>query len=385
MSEEQATATARAERILALAAVVARVGAAVMLLASLGSAPPHGASVGPVLVLTAAAMGETAWYVRITLRRAVVNPLVAGVDALVTAALLWPGGLLVAWAAPGHGSPAYNYLTIAATATGLARWPIRCSLGAASVLGAAVLAHGLTIHDAGYPGWNAPPDAIGPAGVVVVATVIARLARDTAIQLDEHQSHAIRDAAALAEERERLGQAQVLRGPLLVTLERLAAGKAVSDRVIRDQLRVEVAWLHEVANSGLVSVPTALLPALRQLVAARSAQGMRLTALLPTGEPDLGPSRIEALVEAAREALTNVSKHAGTNAATLSASIVDDGMVVEVVDEGQGFDVRARQRRVGLASSIDARLAEVGGRAEIVSAPGVGTRVRLWIPAGGAA
>jgi signal transduction histidine kinase len=90
-----------------------------------------------------------------------------------------------------------------------------------------------------------------------------------------------------------------------------------------------------------------------------------------------------ALCGAAREALTNVVRHAGVTEAEIT---VDSGrsLVVEVVDRGRGFAPHPRPRpaahRYGLTASLEGRLAGVGGRAGIVSRPGHGTRVRLEVP-----
>jgi signal transduction histidine kinase len=56
----------------------------------------------------------------------------------------------------------------------------------------------------------------------------------------------------------------------------------------------------------------------------------------------------------------------------------DDDVLVEIEDAGIGFDpATVPAHRYGLRGSIHERMATVGGRAEIASAPGAGTRVRL--------
>ncbi len=90
-----------------------------------------------------------------------------------------------------------------------------------------------------------------------------------------------------------------------------------------------------------------------------------------------------ALRDAVREALRNIVKHAGTSQAVVRVDGVTDGVHdgVEVVirDHGTGFTTDGGYG-FGITESIVARLCEVGGRADVQSAPGRGTRVTMWVP-----
>jgi signal transduction histidine kinase len=100
-------------------------------------------------------------------------------------------------------------------------------------------------------------------------------------------------------------------------------------------------------------------------------------------DPDAAGALAEVaaeVVQLAREALANVGRHA--RAATCRISLYRDGatVVVEVDDDGQGFDsARARPGGQGLGN-LRARAEALGGRVEIDSRPGDGTRVRVEIP-----
>jgi len=91
------------------------------------------------------------------------------------------------------------------------------------------------------------------------------------------------------------------------------------------------------------------------------------------------------LFQAVRELLFNVVKHAGTDRATVELSEREDEIVIRVVDEGRGFDVSSVAERsagdssVGLLT-IGERLKLFGGRLEIESTPGAGTRASLHAP-----
>lgn len=93
--------------------------------------------------------------------------------------------------------------------------------------------------------------------------------------------------------------------------------------------------------------------------------------------------RFEPAVEAmvfrlVREALANVKKHSGATQFSVNIKSVRRGLVIEIVDNGQGFDVDKAMARVtsikahkslGLASIFE-RCALAGGKATVESRPG---------------
>ncbi|MHB8451080.1 MAG: sensor histidine kinase, partial [Mycobacteriales bacterium] len=85
-----------------------------------------------------------------------------------------------------------------------------------------------------------------------------------------------------------------------------------------------------------------------------------------------------------QEAVLNVVKHADVAEAALRLAFDEDGLTAEVADRGPGFDPAAvkseRGRHVGLGLLAErARLA--GGWVDVDSTPGVGTVLRLRLPA----
>jgi signal transduction histidine kinase len=98
--------------------------------------------------------------------------------------------------------------------------------------------------------------------------------------------------------------------------------------------------------------------------------------------PALPPEQVSAVAGAVREALTNAGKHGAATRVTVYAEPSDDGgLFCSVKDDGGGYDTAAVPDGIGLGRSVRGRMAEVGGRVEVVSAPGFGTEVRLWLPA----
>jgi signal transduction histidine kinase len=87
---------------------------------------------------------------------------------------------------------------------------------------------------------------------------------------------------------------------------------------------------------------------------------------------------LEALVQAAREAMTNAAKFAGSERVDLYAEVEAERVEAFVRDRGVGFDPQAiPQDRRGVRDSIVARMERHGGRAAVRSSPGEGTEVEL--------
>jgi signal transduction histidine kinase len=100
--------------------------------------------------------------------------------------------------------------------------------------------------------------------------------------------------------------------------------------------------------------------------------------------PRLPPDQAAQVFRIAQEALQNALRHAGAERIEVRLSNGAGALVLDVVDDGGGFDVTdgaVRGRRLGL-TSMEERAAEIGGRLEIESATGEGTRVRLAVPLG---
>jgi signal transduction histidine kinase len=81
-----------------------------------------------------------------------------------------------------------------------------------------------------------------------------------------------------------------------------------------------------------------------------------------------------------REALANVVKHAGATAAEVRVEAGREQILLEIRDNGHGFDpAGGHPGHFGL-ESMRSRAAEIGGRLTIASAPNSGTAVRVRVP-----
>lgn len=98
----------------------------------------------------------------------------------------------------------------------------------------------------------------------------------------------------------------------------------------------------------------------------------------------LGMAAETAAYRIVQEALTNLGKYADVSEAEVSIRDAGDEVVIEIRDEGNGFDRACVQEGVGLFS-MEERARSVGGRLDIDSRPGRGTVVRLTLPVEGEA
>ncbi|HKB56262.1 MAG TPA: ATP-binding protein, partial [Lacunisphaera sp.] len=83
-----------------------------------------------------------------------------------------------------------------------------------------------------------------------------------------------------------------------------------------------------------------------------------------------------------QEALTNVARHAGTTAATVTLTTGSGQLTAEITDRGCGFDpdaVLAKRDSLGL-SGLRERVTLAGGRFELFSRVGQGTRIHAEFP-----
>jgi signal transduction histidine kinase len=85
-----------------------------------------------------------------------------------------------------------------------------------------------------------------------------------------------------------------------------------------------------------------------------------------------------------KEALHNVLKHAAAKQVSISLVLSPNAFVVTVEDDGQGFAlaeaVAAPEPRGNGIRNMSRRLTDIGGRCEIESEPGKGTRLSFHVP-----
>ena len=240
-------------------------------------------------------------------------------------------------------------------------------------------------------------------GIAVVIDAVEKQStrrRDALAELTATRTELAQTArrAGVLEERERLARdlhdtvAQSL-ASIVTHLE--AAEQAMDDRP-RDARR-HLGVARDSARDGLTEARRAVAALRPDLLEGRSlhaaierradqwsaATGI-VAAVEVTGEPL--PLHLEAetaLLRAAEEALANVAKHARASRVTLTLSWLDDAVSLDVDDDGVGFGTLPPPRERGGFGlpGLRERLAAVGGRLEVESAPGEGTTVMAQVPA----
>lgn len=123
-----------------------------------------------------------------------------------------------------------------------------------------------------------------------------------------------------------------------------------------------------------------LLFALRKRLEAVESRAGIETHLEVESFGTLPPAVEEGLYLIAQEALNNTLKHARAQSVTVRLHRPDGGLVLEICDDGQGFDPAAAAQGGGYGLvSMRERAEHLGGRLEIESEAGKGTCVRVMI------
>jgi signal transduction histidine kinase len=124
--------------------------------------------------------------------------------------------------------------------------------------------------------------------------------------------------------------------------------------------------------------------ALSDLATTYSGRGLTTDVHIQTGTRT-GEANERLLFRCAQETLRNVARHAQATRATVSLRPEGDRVVMEICDDGHGFDDaaldgRAEQGHLGLRMMADL-VGDAGGRMDIRSDSGSGTAVRVELPA----
>ena len=131
-----------------------------------------------------------------------------------------------------------------------------------------------------------------------------------------------------------------------------------------------------------------LVEALQSVVNQLSSETSTRVELVVTGEPrQLPPATDECLLRVTQEALANIRKHADASGVTVTVSYLDDGVALDVLDNGIGFEPAAlTTSRDGLIGGVGLqlmleRVEQLGGTRVIESSAGDGTSVVVQLPA----
>jgi signal transduction histidine kinase len=244
----------------------------------------------------------------------------------------------------------------------------RVAAGVLLVVGALLVfgLHGGSWSDLRASGWAG---LLGVAGLaLVVGPWVFRLSSD----LSAERAERIRS-------QERADVAAHLHDSVLQTLaliQKSSDDPATVARLARAQERDLRSWLY----SGESTDASTVAGALRSLAAeVEDTHGVSVD-VVAVGDCSLDEP-LRPVVAATREAVTNAAKHAGTGRVDVYAEIGAAAVDVYVRDRGAGFDPdTVAEDRFGVRRSILDRMQRHGGTAQVRSAPGEGTEVRLHLP-----
>ena len=250
------------------------------------------------------------------------------------------------------------------------------------------------------PGWRFLPEEVKLLKAIAerVADVIELEAAEHELGAYQDQLRSLASQLAMTEERQRrelatslhdrIGQELALIKLRLESVRGCARDDA-HNQVI-DQVCDQAADVLQQTRTLMFEISPPILhelglgPALEWLAdSARSQHGLAVD-VLAEAVPPLKEDLKALVFRSTNELLNNVVRHAGARSAVIRLRVADHVLRVEVEDDGRGF-------RPGAAPPVSAdggfglfsireRLAYLGGRLELVSAPGKGTRAIIEAP-----
>jgi signal transduction histidine kinase len=273
-----------------------------------------------------------------------------------------------------------------------------------SIAVAAGVAIGVTANDVG-PFFKQPIDhrtlstqvyiAVAALTTLLLSAIVSERERSS-LELAEAKRH---EGERAAEERHRIARdlhdsvSQALFSTVLHTrtAQKALAQEHVSPSSTLGRALGAIGELARNAQSEMRSlifelgrdpVEDGLGPALAQHASRLGARdGLAIEVRLPDGRLPLSPRAETHLFGIGREALSNVVKHAGARRAWVRVEARPERVLLEIGDDGRGFDPAADHPGHFGLESMRSRAAEIGGLLTIESTPRHGTVLRVEAPA----
>lgn len=159
-------------------------------------------------------------------------------------------------------------------------------------------------------------------------------------------------------------------------LDKLIAVAQTAHQQIRE-------YIHDVRNSDLIEID--FVAALDKEITNYEVQtAIKVTRNITTEfcNAIIAPDIRIHILNIIKEALNNVRKHAEAENVFLTCDYLDNNLLVIINDDGKGFDiVHNKEQNHGFGLSIiGERTSEMGGTLELISKPGEGSCISLWVP-----
>ncbi len=226
------------------------------------------------------------------------------------------------------------------------------------------------------------------------ANLVRALANQAAVALENARLYGQAQELAALQERQRL--ARELHDSVAQALYSIALGARTARTLLdRDpsKLAEPLDYVLALAQAGQaemralifelrpesLAIEGLVMALKKQSEAVQARYGLRV--VMELGEEPLLPFPVkEALYRITQEALHNSVKHAHASTVELRLRALTPGTMLEVIDNGVGFDPeRPFPGHLGL-QSMHERVAHLGGTLQISSAPGRGAQIRALIP-----
>ncbi|WP_280297724.1 sensor histidine kinase [Nocardia neocaledoniensis] len=317
--------------------------------------------------------------------------------------LVWFASLVLTWSVLVVLAPSFAWCAVPLVYTGLRILSERVAVILVVVLTALVVTSQVRIA-----GWLDPNLVLAPPAVAAVTTALfvgmRRQAERQAALIDDlvrtrRELAATERREGTLAERQRLAmeihdtlaqglssQRMLLQAADLVwdsdpdlAHTHLRSAAAIAERDLAEARR----FVHDLAPADLAAGGS--LPAALTALAERESTDTLTVRCHLEGTPGPLPQRVEAtLLRIAQGALANVREHAAATTATITLTSLDDQIVLDIADDGRGFDPDAltdpdEHGGHGLPA-IRARVRQLGGTCTVESAPGDGTVLSAAIP-----
>lgn len=222
--------------------------------------------------------------------------------------------------------------------------------------------------------------------------LVQTFANQASVALENGSAKEDRERLSLLDERERIGRelhdgviqslfavGMSLQGTAMAsgdedTRRRLDGAVEELDRAILD-LRSYIFGLRPVILADH-SLGTALHELVRQFSEASGVVTIAEVEVPAVAELSMVSTDVVQLV---REALSNVRRHAGASTCRVSLRLEGDAAILEIDDDGVGFDPATIRQGLGL-DNLRRRAQRMGGEGKIDSVPGEGTLVSIRLP-----
>lgn len=230
--------------------------------------------------------------------------------------------------------------------------------------------------------------SFGPSDVPLLET----FAEQACLAIEYARAQSELSRLTMIEDRERIARDLhdgVIQALFAVGIGLQGTAALLSDTRLADRIQNYVAEIDRVigdVRSYIFRLRPSVLAAgnltstLEQL--AHEAQERAGITVIVDVDASLEPALVDASTQIAhvvREALSNVSRHAGAETCRVSVRRENGSAVIEIDDDGRGFDVERAQRGMGLGNLAE-RANAIGGTLRIESQPGSGTTIRVAVP-----